>query len=471
MLNIIKNNLINNKKIYIIILFLILIIIILTSFFIVDEKVEEFKVKQYLADVGITLTWPFPEQVGVYKLLYTDTDGEDTYHEDGAVSSWYGNRSTGFHYGLDILSKDKSNVVCAAQAGTVILAGWNGNYGNCVIIQHAGDYTTKYAHLDSIMVSAGQTVSVSQPLGIEGNTGGSRGTHLHFEVGKNGETVDPAQFFNLDLTSKNGIIPTGDVYQGGSGGSGSSGTKTNKIKLTTEAWRYYASYATKPVEALVESSSGGNSGTGTGNGTGTDSGSTTKNPETGSADWPSKGTDKYVDYKGKKILIVNKNYGLSDDTIENYRYSSEGTEAEQKFNEMESAYGGFSSATRYRTYSDQVSNYDNEITNTGVPEAYYWTAKPGYSEHHTGLAWDIGSVSSYGAGQDAKAKAIASEDIPVWLAANAHQYGFIIRYPDNKKDITGYGYEPWHVRYVGVELATELKNNGQTLEEFFASQL
>lgn len=316
----------------------------------------------------------------------------------------------------------------------------------------------------------GESVKVSQPVGVEGNTGDSGGTHLHFTVKKDGTSVDPAQFFNLDLTSKQGVIPTGEIYKGGVGaGAGINGKKTNAIKLTKEAWRYYASYATKPVEALADKTSGGGSGTGTNPGGGT--GTTNKNPETGSADWPNKGTDKFVDYKGKKILIVNKNYGLSDDLISNYINSSEGQEAAGKFAEMNSA-GGLGGASNYRDYSTQEGLYSSEIEKTGVPEAYYWTAKPGYSEHHTGLAWDInGFVTDYGSGQDAQAKELSQSTKLVWLAENAHEYGFIIRYPENKKDVTGYGYEPWHVRYVGKELATELKNNGQTLEEYFASQL
>ncbi len=318
----------------------------------------------------------------------------------------------------------------------------------------------------------GESVKASQPVGVEGNTGDSGGTHLHFTVKKDGTSVDPAQFFNVDLTSKQGVIPTGDVYKGGVGaGAGINGKKTNAIKLTKEAWRYYASYATKPVEALKDTTGGGSSGSGSNSGTGDSTGGTTKNPEAGSTDWPNKGTDKFVDYKGKKILIVNKNYGLSDDTINNYVDSSEGQEANQKFAEMKSA-GSIGDATRYRDYSTQEGLYSNEIEKTGVPEAYYWTAKPGYSEHHTGLAWDIsGFVTDYGSGQDAQSRELAKDTTLVWIAEHAHEYGFIIRFPDNKKEVTGYGYEPWHVRYVGVELATELKNNGQTLEEFFASQL
>lgn len=78
-------------------------------------------------------------------------------------------------------------------------------------------------------------------------------------------------------------------------------------------------------------------------------------------------------------------------------------------------------------------------------------AKPGYSEHQLGLAIDI----STGFNEN------------IWLSNHAHKFGFIIRYPENKQNITGFGYEPWHLRYVGVELATEIKNRNKTMEEYF----
>lgn len=109
----------------------------------------------------------------------------------------------------------------------------------------------------------------------------------------------------------------------------------------------------------------------------------------------------------------------------------------------------------FRDYSIQQSIYDGNDT---------LTARPGHSEHQTGLAIDISPLSGECATQICFAQTQAGQ----WLAANAWQYGFVLRYPDGKTDITGYQFEPWHYRYVGPELATEMHNTGvQTLEEFF----
>ena len=92
------------------------------------------------------------------------------------------------------------------------------------------------------------------------------------------------------------------------------------------------------------------------------------------------------------------------------------------------------------------------------------SARPGFSEHQTGLAVDVGMANAtcevdqcFGATPAGK-----------WVAANGYKYGFIVRYPQGLSDITGYEYEPWHLRYVGVGLATEMHNKAvQTLEQFF----
>lgn len=116
----------------------------------------------------------------------------------------------------------------------------------------------------------------------------------------------------------------------------------------------------------------------------------------------------------------------------------------------------------YRSYNTQVSVYNNEVKTYGQAVADTQSARPGTSEHQTGLAIDVGGG---GCGiEDCFGDTPAGK----WLAANAHSYGFIIRYPEGKQDITGYRYEPWHIRYVGIELATEMNKKGAlTLEEFF----
>jgi D-alanyl-D-alanine carboxypeptidase len=118
----------------------------------------------------------------------------------------------------------------------------------------------------------------------------------------------------------------------------------------------------------------------------------------------------------------------------------------------------------YRSYTYQTSLYDGYVKSDGQAVADTQSARPGHSEHQTGWAADIEPVSRKCEVQQ------CFGDTPEgkWLAANAYKYGFIIRYLPDKTPITGYMPEPWHVRYIGVDLATEMhKQAVTTLEEFF----
>lgn len=111
----------------------------------------------------------------------------------GSVSSPFGQRWGRLHTGMDITA-GTGTPVRAAGAGRVIGAGWEGSYGNCVEVYHGDGVTTRYAHLSSISVRAGQQVERGQLLGRVGSTGNATGPHLHFEVLVNGRPVDPARF-------------------------------------------------------------------------------------------------------------------------------------------------------------------------------------------------------------------------------------------------------------------------------------
>jgi D-alanyl-D-alanine carboxypeptidase len=89
-------------------------------------------------------------------------------------------------------------------------------------------------------------------------------------------------------------------------------------------------------------------------------------------------------------------------------------------------------------------------------------ARPGTSEHQTGLTMDI-TAKSVGL---ELVESFENTAEGKWLASNAHNYGFILRYPKGKTNITGYAFEPWHYRYVGVDIATDIFNRGITLEEY-----
>lgn len=117
----------------------------------------------------------------------------------------------------------------------------------------------------------------------------------------------------------------------------------------------------------------------------------------------------------------------------------------------------------YRSYNTQVMLYDANVREHGEEYASRFSARPGTSEHQSGLVMDISSpVVNYQLTQD-----FGSTDEGIWIAENAHRFGFIIRYLKGKEDITGYAYEPWHLRYVGTDLASEIYNRGLTLEEYF----
>ena len=116
----------------------------------------------------------------------------------------------------------------------------------------------------------------------------------------------------------------------------------------------------------------------------------------------------------------------------------------------------------YRSYDYQRGLFTNAVARFGQEGAERRSARPGYSEHQTGLAADLG-----GGGCDIET-CFADTAEGQWVVANGHRFGFVIRYPDGSQPITGYKFEPWHVRYVGEELATEMHARGvATLEEFF----
>lgn len=118
----------------------------------------------------------------------------------------------------------------------------------------------------------------------------------------------------------------------------------------------------------------------------------------------------------------------------------------------------------FRSYGSQKTIHAAKVASIGKVKGENLAARPGYSEHQTGLSVDFAA-----AGVSTLSISFAKTKAGVWLAANAYKYGFILRYPKGKTAITGYQFEPWHFRYVGVEVATAMHDqNIQTLEEFYA---
>ncbi len=113
----------------------------------------------------------------------------------------------------------------------------------------------------------------------------------------------------------------------------------------------------------------------------------------------------------------------------------------------------------FRSFITQRNIYNRNVNNNGQAKADTYSARPGSSEHQTGLCFDLNTITA----------AFANTNEGKWVNQNAWKYGYIIRYPKGKTDETGYIYEPWHLRYVGTELAEKLYNNGDwiTLEDYF----
>ena len=156
------------------------------------------------------------------------------------------------------------------------------------------------------------------------------------------------------------------------------------------------------------------------------------------------------------ILIANKTYSLPSD----YNPGRLLNETMNAFNNLKAAAANegmtFWISSGFRSYTTQKNLYANYVAGYGKEAADTFSARAGHSEHQTGLAMDVNYIEDwFGDTKEGK-----------WLAENAHKFGFIIRYPKSKEAITGYKYEPWHIRYLGVDIATSVYESGLCLEEY-----
>ena len=164
-------------------------------------------------------------------------------------------------------------------------------------------------------------------------------------------------------------------------------------------------------------------------------------------------------------VVVNKKRPLPDGFVPNSLEDGLRRGTNRKLNELLQAANSnghnLYKISAFRSQENQAQIYSDYVSRDGQAQADTYSARPRHSEHQTGLAVDLGNGTC-----DLEA---CFGDTPAgkWLAANAHKYGFVIRYQKGKENITGYQYEPWHLRYVGIELAAKVQKTGQTLEEFF----
>ncbi len=163
------------------------------------------------------------------------------------------------------------------------------------------------------------------------------------------------------------------------------------------------------------------------------------------------------------IIVASKKYPLPADYA-----PGESKEAREAFQAMaaEAKLAGFElvAFSTYRSFDYQTQLYERYVNNDGQEAADRYSARPGYSEHQTGLAFDIGEQHFE---QHFARESFGTTEAGKWVASHAHKYGFIMRYPQGKEKITGYMYEPWHFRYVGTEYATKIYELNTTLEEYF----
>ncbi|HFI0342722.1 TPA: LD-carboxypeptidase LdcB/DacB [Streptococcus suis] len=158
-----------------------------------------------------------------------------------------------------------------------------------------------------------------------------------------------------------------------------------------------------------------------------------------------------------EVIIANKKHPLSADYA-----PGEDPQALAAFQNLiaDMQAKGFDISNNYsgfRSYETQASLYQSYVDQDGQAAADTYSARPGYSEHQTGLAFDL---------LDSSGNLLEEPTASQWLAENAHHYGFIVRYLPGKENSTGYIAESWHVRYIGQE-AADIYNSGLTLEEYF----
>jgi D-alanyl-D-alanine carboxypeptidase len=169
-----------------------------------------------------------------------------------------------------------------------------------------------------------------------------------------------------------------------------------------------------------------------------------------------------ADYEPKDLVIPNVPFPFKEDLPKKKMRNEAAGALEELFKGAEDQGLELLAQSGYRSYDTQVSIFTFNANQRGKEKANQVSAQPGQSEHQTGLSMDVTSPKvNYGLeekfGETKEGK---------WLADNAYQYGFIIRYLKGKEKVTGYSYEPWHLRYVGKENAKEIHDRGITLEEY-----
>lgn len=169
------------------------------------------------------------------------------------------------------------------------------------------------------------------------------------------------------------------------------------------------------------------------------------------------------DYTPSDLVPVNIPFAYIGDDLRNYMREPAARALEDMFRDASAAGLDLVGVSGYRSYARQKNIYEQNAAVKGEAYTSLYSARPGQSEHQTGLAIDISTPSI----QSALTTDFENTPEGQWLRENAARYGFILRYPAGKENITGYAFEPWHFRYVGNALANYLKKEELTLEEYY----
>ena len=156
------------------------------------------------------------------------------------------------------------------------------------------------------------------------------------------------------------------------------------------------------------------------------------------------------DFQANDIVNVSSTYGYANNSLNKEAYEA----FKQLANDAKKEGHTIVILSSYRTYE-----YQEKLWNRDKDDDY--VARPGSSEHITGLAIDVSDFND-------KNDSFKDTESYTWMVNNAHKYGYILRYPENKENITGYSYEAWHYRYLGIDLATKVYNEGITYDEYYA---
>jgi len=169
------------------------------------------------------------------------------------------------------------------------------------------------------------------------------------------------------------------------------------------------------------------------------------------------------DYAPSDLVVPNVPFSFSGDSPKKQMRKEAAGALEKLFEAAKDDGIELKAVSGYRSYATQKAIFESNVNRKGEEAANRTSARPGQSEHQTGLAMDVSSASaSYGLEES-----FGDTKEGKWLAKHAADYGFIIRYPKGKEDLTGYSYEPWHVRYVGGQIAKDIANKKLTLEQYF----